>query len=148
MVSRSIYDIFVSSENAVAHASGEIVEKATEVNRFRLMTVTAEERNTQEDNYSTISEASYVVACPSVEFATNTLLNSSSYGNSDLLLSVLRYIGREPVPVGLKYKNFANYEIQTIEQNDATAYTVFFTVAPLVVALFAGVFVIVRRKNR
>ena len=112
------------------------------------MTVTAEERTTQEDNYTTISEASYVVACPSVEFATNTLLSSSSYGNSDLLLSVLRYIGREPVPVGLDPKPFADYTIDTITTKEATQYTVVLTVVPALVATITGAIVLVRRKNK
>ena len=56
--------------------------------------------------------------------------------------------GREPVPVGLDFKEFANYEIEEISTGDATKYTVALTVAPIVITLCAGVFVLVRRKNR
>ncbi len=148
MISRSIYDGFLSSENAVAHAAGSVAERATETNPFKLMTISMEERTTQEDNYSTISEASYVVAFGSVEFATNTLLSSSSYGNTDLLLSVLRSIGREPVPVGLDPKPFADYTIDTITTAQSTQYTVVLTVVPAVVAAVAGAIVLIRRKNK
>lgn len=147
-ISRTIGDMFLSSENAVAHASGAVVEKATEANPFKLMTVSVEERTTQEDNYTTISEASYVVACGSVEFATTTLLDSSSYGNTDLLLSALRAIGREPVPVGLDPKPFADYTIDTITTAQSTQYTVVLTAIPAVVAIVVGAIVLIRRKNK
>ena len=56
--------------------------------------------------------------------------------------------GREPVPVGLDFKEFANYKIEQISTGDATKYTVALTVAPIIICLGAGVFVLVRRKNR
>ena len=56
--------------------------------------------------------------------------------------------GREPVPVGLDFKEFANYEIEKISTGDATKIIIALTVAPIVIALCAGVFVLVRRKNR
>ena len=145
---RAIFDIFVTSENAVAYANGNEVGRATEQNPFKLMTVTMEERETQESNYTTISEASYVVACSSIEFLTSVLLQDNSYGNSDVLLSVCRAIGQEPVPVGLNPKPFADKTIDIITTAEATQYTVVLTVIPAVIALVAGIVIIIRRKNR
>ncbi len=147
-VSRQIFDLFVTSDKAEAFATGKVVEKATEANPLKLMTITMESRTTQESAYSTINEASYVLACGSVDFATGSLLNSSSYGNTDLLLSACRLIGREPVPVGLIPKPFADYTIDNITTAETTQYTVVLTVVPAVAAIVAGAVVLIRRKNK
>ena len=112
------------------------------------MTVSVEDRTTQESNYTTVNEASYVIACGSTDFASETLLQSNAYGNTDLLLSACRAVGREPVPVGLTFKPFADYTIDTVTTAEATQYTVVFAVVPAVLALGSGIFVLVRRKNR
>lgn len=75
-------------------------------------------------------------------------ITSNVYGNSDFMLSAIQRMGNEPVPVGLDFKKFANYEIESVTNEDATQYTIVLTIVPVVVALCAGVFVIVRRKNR
>ena len=147
-VSRSVFNLFVSSENAVAEAAGGVVAKATEQDPFALMTVSMEDRTTQESNYTTVSEASYVIACGSTEFANDTLLQSQSYGNTDLLLSACRAIGREPVPVGLEPKPFADYTIDTITTAESTQYTIVLTVVPAVAAIAVGAVILIRRKNK
>lgn len=149
---RYVHDIFLSSNNATAWAADREVAQATnpdtkESDPFKLMCV-ATETFVETEYAGGLEDSAFVFLCGSTDFANEKYLGSNVYGNSDFLLTALSMMGREPVPVGLKYKNFANYEIQTVEENDATAYTVFFTVAPLVITLFAGVFVIVRRKNR
>lgn len=146
---RSIYDVFTTSSGAKAYAGSETPSAvATETNPLKLMTVSVENRTTQEDNYSTISEASYVVACGSVDFASSTMLQSNSYGNTDFLLTALRAIGREPVPVGLDFKPFADSTIDTVTTSEATQYTVVLATVPALCAAVVGVVVIVRRKNR
>ena len=147
-VERNIYDLFVTSDKAEAHAAGMVVEKATETNPLKLMTLSIETRSTQESNYSVISEASYVLACGSTNFATDPLLQSSSYGNTDLLLSACRIIGREPVPVGLIPKPFADYDIDNITTAETTQYTIVLTAVPAVAAIVAGAVVLIRRKNK
>jgi len=147
---RSIYDVFVTSDNAVANANGKVVEKATAQNPLKLMTVTVENRNVSEDNYgySSVNEASYVIACGSPEFAAQSFLQSNAYGNGAFLEYALRIIGQEPVPVGLTFKPFGDYTIDTVTTAEATQYTVVLTVVPAVLALGVGIVVIVRRKNR
>ena len=146
--SRAIFDVFVTSETAVAYSNGNVVGKATEHEPMKLMTVTIEERETQESSYSTVSEASYVIACSSVDFLSETILSASSYGNNNVLLSACRSIGQEPVPVGLNPKPFADTTIDVITSSEATQYTLVLTIIPAVVALVSGVVIIVRRKNR
>ncbi len=147
-VNRSIFDVFVTSENAVAYSNGNVVGRATESNPFTLMTITREERNTQESAYSAVNEASFVVACSSVDFLSEAILSTSSYGNNDVILSACRSIGQEPVPVGLDPKPFADTTIDLITSAEATQYTVVLTVIPAIAALVCGIVIIVRRKNR
>ena len=147
-ISRAIYDVFTTGAKAEAYADGVLRESATELNKLKLMTVSVENRTTQEDNYSTVSEASYVLACGSTDFASEAFLQSNSYGNNDLLLTALRAIGKEPVPVGLTFKPFADFTIDTITTSEATQYTVVLTVVPALIAAITGIVVIVRRKNR
>ncbi len=146
--SRAIYNLFTTSATASAFANGSEVEKASENNKLPLMTISVEDRTIQESNYSTISEASYVLACGSTEFVSQAFLESNAYGNTDLMLSACRSIGQEPVPVGLGFKPFADFTIDTVTTKEATQYTVVLTVVPVVAAIVAGIVVLVRRKHR
>lgn len=147
-ISRAIFDIFVTGDKAVAHANGVEVAKATKLNPFKLMTISVEERNVQSSNYDITNEASYVVACGSTQFASAQFLENGAYGNNDLLLSVCRAIGHEPVPIGIERKPFADYTIDTITTKEATQYTIVFTVVPVVIATVCGAVVLIRRKNK
>ncbi len=144
---RVVYDLFYSSAKANGVAAGEEILSATEKERIPLVSVSVDTYNHQE--YSgTLPDSAFVMLCGSTEFASEKYLTSNTYGNSDFLLAALQMIGREPVPVGLAYKEFSNYTIESITENEATVYTVILTVAPLLIATVAGVVIIVRRKNR
>lgn len=143
---RAVFTMFKSHKTASGYAAGREVAKA-DPDPFMLMGVSVETHYEQE-KYSLVEDSAYVVLCGSTDFASDKYLYSNSYGNEDLLLSVFQMCGREPVPVGLDFKEFANYSIEEISTADATKYTVALTVAPVVIALGAGVFVLVRRKNR
>jgi hypothetical protein len=146
-VERSIYDVFVSSAAAEAMAGGKVVASASENDLFRLMTVSSEGRYTQEDNFgTTLNENSYVLACGSTEFVSEAYLQSSVYGNYDLLLTAMTVMGREPVPVGLTMKAFADYSLDSITVDQQTAWTVSLAAIPAAIALIAGVVVLVKRK--
>ena len=148
-VSRSIFDVFVTSDGAEAYAGGSTpVEKATANERIKLMTVSVENQYIQEDNYSTTNQAAYVLACGTTDIVQSELLQSGAYGNTDFFLTALRAIGREAVPVGLEFKPFADDTIDTVTTAEATQYTVVLAVIPAVAALATGIVVIVRRKNR
>ncbi len=144
---RWVYDLFVTGENAVAEAGGKVIAKSTADNPLKLMTVSVQ-TYTEQEYLNAIEDSAYVMVCASTEFASDKYINSNAFGNADLLLTALQMAGREPVPVGLKYKEFANYTIETVTTEETTQYTVILTVAPIVVSFAVGVFVIVRRKNR
>ena len=129
---------------------------------FNVMTISAERRTVGEGmGYTTVNQPSFVCAVGSTEFAKNDLLGSTSYGNTDALLSILRYVGKEVNPVGLSF--LALYDMQIDEglhmQTDSTTgttsispgivtTTVILTLLPAVTMTVAGVVVLVRRKTR
>lgn len=143
---RSMHYVFTTSASAEAMVKGSVVDKATALDKFGLFTITQEDRNIQESNYSTINNSSYVLACSSTKFASEAFLQSAVYGNSDLLMSMLRTVGKEVVPVGLTFKPFASQDIESITTRQANQYTVVLTVIPAVLLFGAGVFVIVKRR--
>lgn len=145
---RTVYDLFTTHDSAYSMADGQKVELASATNKPALMTISIEIKATQETQYTTMTDSSYVLACGSTDFVSQELMESNAYGNTDLLLSALRTMGQEPVPVGITFKAFADMTIDTITTAESTQYTVILTVIPPVVALIAGIFVIVRRKNR
>lgn len=160
--SRSIYDVFRSSSKSDSYAEavkdGAVVDAgATDSSgNFKLMTVTRENRTVSEGKgYTTVNESSYVVAFSSTDFASDLLLSTNAYGNTDVLLQLLRTIGQEIVPVGLTFKPL--YEGTMTESSASTgevyytksgnvAWTVVLTLLPGVIMTAAGVFVLVRRK--
>ena len=144
---REIYDLFVSSNDARAMAGGVEVESAAKGNNFKLMTISVEDHYTQESNYTTTNNASYVIATGCPNFISEDMLRGQ-YGNSEFLESFLRVVAQEPVPVGLEFTPFGDTDIDTIETADATAYTVILTVVPAALSMIVGLIVIVRRKNR
>ena len=146
---REIFDLFVSTDDAVAWVGQDTKPKETAKNgnNFKFMTITVEDSYIQESNYTTTNEASYVIATGCSAFAVDELLHGQ-YGNNMFLEYTLRIIAHEPVPVGLTFKPFGDYTIDTVTTAEATQYTVVFTVVPLILSLGVGIFVIVRRKNR
>ena len=144
---RRVFDAFTSSATATAWANDREMASATSNQPFKLMAISVAE-NYEQELYTTTDDSNFVMLCGSVEFMNNKYITSNVYGNSDFMLSAIQKMGNEPVPVGLDFKKFANYEIESVTNEDATQYTIVLTVVPVVVALCAGVFVIVRRKNR
>ncbi len=147
---REVYPVFTASENAVAWSNDKEVEVAKNGNVFELMMVSVEDHIVQEENAyrpTTVDQASYVLACACPEFFSDNALQGS-YGNAAFLEHSLRRMGHEPVPIGLVYRAFGDYTIDTLETNVATWCTVILTALPLVAAAGVGIVVIVRRKNR
>ena len=152
-VSRRLSNLFTTYPTASAEVFGAQYEIATEQNLFRLMTLTSEERTVQETNYMTKDDRSFVGVCASTEFASDALLDSAVYGNADVLLSLLRSMGRELVPVKtLEFKGFKKYEIDAeksgLTSDRKVGITVAFTLIPAVLCAGAGIAVSVRRKYR
>jgi hypothetical protein len=151
-VTRIFSNIFTSGTNAVAEVFGEQYEIATEKNPFRLMTVTSEERTIQETNYITTEDRSFLCVVGSTEFASDDILTSSAYGNADVLVSCLRAMGREVVPVSLEFKAFKVYDVDSstsgLTTTGTAATTACLILIPAVICFGAGIFVTVKRRYR
>ena len=169
---RMIYDVFragtaESPANYSVEAGNELLNDENGVPMggsgvFNVMTISAERRTVSEGmGYTTVNQPSFVCAVGSTEVAKNALLSSTAYGNTDALLSVLRYMGKEVNPVGLSF--LALYDMQIDEayhtQTDSTTgassiapgimtATVILTVLPALTMTVAGVVVLVKRKTR
>ena len=140
-VSRTIYDVFTTGNGAVAMANGVQVKSAAG-QPLKLMTLTREAQMvTNEDvDYAT------VMVCASTEFATEALLSSAVYGNTDIILASARGMGKEFIPVDLDIKPFASTEISEMSTEAKNRYTVILAVVPAAIVIGTGVFVLVRRK--
>ena len=139
-------------------SGGMQVGSATAADPYIYMTISEEYRGYSEpvydvdgnqlDSYEYGKASSYVVAFSSVEFATEKYLLSSSYGNSEVLLSTLHELGKESVPIALPLKPFEDTNIENIDAQAANVWTIVLAVVPAAAALITGLFVIIRRKNR
>ena len=153
-VSREMLDIFITGSSATANVNGESYEIATEYNRFKLMTITHELRQVQEDNFSAVNQASYVLALASTDFLKNDVLDSTAYGNTDIVLSALRNTGSEVLPIDVPFKAFYEYGVEDSDAYSSTLDQVWFwlvTAIPLVLvstSFITGVVITVIRKHR
>ncbi len=150
-VSRSLMDVFTTYDTASATVGGEICEVATEYTLFSLMTVTQELRQIQDGNWSAINNASYVLALASTEFLKNDVLDSTAYGNTDLLLSALRNSGTEAVPADIELKAFYSYDMADEEaylDTDPEIFVRCLVWIPPILLLALGTVVTVRRKYK
>ena len=151
-VSRYFHDVFTTGATASVEAFGKQYQVATDLEKFNLMTISIEGRTVQETNYLSTQEPSYVAVFGSTEFASDTILDSTSYGNADVLTSTLRHMGREVVPANLEFKAFKNLEVDTDaytpDVGTMIGTTVTMTLLPIVICTIAGVCVNVKRKYR
>lgn len=141
--SRQINDIFVTSGKAVVEANGVTVEKADDYNKIPLLTITTEGRQL---SGSTTTDYSYVMACGSIDFASEQILQSNVYGNRESLYSMLRIMQKEIIYVNLAKKPFARTEIESLTTSDATSYTLALAIIPAAAVFVCGVIVNVRRR--
>ncbi len=149
-ISRDLFSIFTSYDTASAYA-GDEVEIATQSKLFQLMTITHELRYVQEDNYTTIDRPSYVISLASTDFLKNEVLDSTAYGNTDVILSALRNTGNEIIPVNIPLKAFYEYEMadnRAYSQSNPTVWFWCLAIIPALAAFTAGVVITVRRKYK
>jgi hypothetical protein len=165
--SRAIFDVFRSGERSVAYAlkdgdtlkdeNGEALPVDTRGD-YRLMTLSKEDRTYSDGKgYTSVERVSYVCAVGSTEFASNQILKSNAYGNTDLLLETLRTVGKEMEPIGIEFKPLYRSEMtekstETGElyytKNGLIAWTVVLMVLPAVGFASAGVILLVKRRTR
>ena len=149
-ISRNLYNIFTTYNTAEVLVDGKVYDMASDDRLFSLMTITEEIRDIREDNYNTINTASYVLAVASTDFFSNDALDSKSYGNTDILLSALRYTSREMVPVNIEFKAFYVYDMQAmvLTQKQVIAMMLTLALVPAITLFAVGAVVCIKRKNR
>lgn len=138
---RTVSDVFVTGNGAVAMSNGNQVGSAASDGAFKLMTITRESQIVENEQ-----AFSSVMVCASTEFATEALLSSAVYGNSDVILATARNFGEEFVPVDLEYKIFASTTISSMTTQSKNIWTTLLTVIPTVLIIGSGIFVLVRRR--
>ena len=157
--SRTIFDVFTASDTAFAYAK----QNGTRVTDsegnlwkdtqggYRLMTITRQLRTVSEGKgYTNIYPNTYVCTVGSTDFASNDMLASNAYGNTDLLLSALHTIGREIVSVGFDPVSLYDDEMNVKYYSEATnkIVTVVLVALPAVICAVAGAVILIRRRVR
>ncbi len=141
MMMRQCYNVFVSSDDAVAVAGGTQVATAQEL-PFSYMMLSCQTNTTSQDG---VNSHSFVLACASTQFASASALDSK-YGNHAVLSYACNTMGSLVIPVSLDAKYYANSEISNITAKEANQYTIVLTVLPTCVVFIAGIYVMIRRK--
>ena len=159
-IERMIFDVFLSGEGSVSYAkqNGEILVDKDQnpvyddtLGNYKLLTLSRQVHRVSEGNgWTQVDKSSHVCAIASTEFASNAVLNSGSYGNTDVLLSILREVGQEIEPVGLDYKVMDNptMDPQYYTQNGNTVWTACLVAIPFVLCAIVGTVILVRRRAR
>ena len=128
---------------------------------YNVMTISVQKRIVGEGmGYSNVNPNTYVCVVGSTEMATDAILGTTAYGNTDMLLSTLRYIGKDVNPVGLSViplhdaamdltiSDDAGNEYALFTEGQFTLTTMLLAVIPVAIALFSCVVVLVRRRVR
>jgi hypothetical protein len=105
----------------------------------------------QESDLTTVNVASYVVALSSTDCLKNGVLDSKAYGNTDVIMSVLKNTSREVVPTDIKFKGLYEYAVENelvYETVDVNTWFYCLMFVPFGLLLCAGVFVNVRRRYK
>ncbi len=151
-ISRSIFDIMRAGEASLVLPAGDPNGTPLDTRgSYKLITMTCQDRYIGEgQGYTQINDISYVCAIGSTDFVANEVLASNAYGNTDLLLSVLRTIGREIEPVGLNFKPYYEEGIALTEGYPFNPVTVVVVLAvlPAVICIVAGTVILVKRRFR
>ncbi len=169
---RTIFDLFSAGTsdakaNYIVRADGDDLTNQSGVplggsDLFKVMTISAEKRVYSEGmGYTTVNKISHVCAVGSTDFAKDQFLTQTSYANTDSLLAVLRYMGKEVNPVGLSFLALSSTDIGTdyhkvTDETTGTtavrpaiiAATVVLTLIPALTMIISGPVILVRRRVR
>ncbi len=136
---RGIYTMLRSYDTAelIDRSTNDVVDKG----EFDLVTISYEDRVIDNDHYY-----SYVMAAGSPSFAYNNYLIDGSWGNSDVIFSAMKLIGRDRVLADLDTKPFDDTSSDaTTEQ--AKEFLICCTFILPAIITVTGVVVIIRRKH-
>ncbi len=125
------------SAQLISNETGGAIGKGV----YDLVTITYESRVIDNDHYY-----SYVMAAGSPSFAGNNYLVSGAYGNSDIIFSAIKLIGRDRVLADLPFRPFDNTDSSATTEQSAVMTMELTFILPVVVAV-CGVVVIIRRRH-
>ena len=134
--SRQTSTAVYSSKTAQKIVNDEVVEQG----QFPLVALTRESRYIDNIQYS-----SFVFAVGSPFFAEDMFL-SPTYGNSDILYTMMRAMGKEQVPINLDFKVFEETALD-ITTAEASTWTWSLTFIIPVCVFVAGIVIWIRRKH-
>lgn len=132
---RTLYPLYRSSKNAQCFANGLAVDGGSSI----LMSVT-EQKNES-------GGTSHVGVVSSVHFVTDKYLQSAVYGNSDVMLHLFGRIGLGTTTEGLNVKPFLVQDISTVTTTEILVWTLTLSIVPAVLALLAGVVILVKHRR-
>ena len=133
-----VFSPLISSySSAEAYAGGKVVKRASD-GAFTLMSMTRQSYNGNE---------SRVVVCASTGFAEESVMQSVVYGNSEVISSVAKDMGRDGAPYMLSAKPFPTTEMKSITTRAATVIMVSITAVFALAAIICGAVILTRRKN-
>ncbi len=150
---RSAYDLFLASSTTQSYVGDTLLPKSDAVGSAQKLMIMSNETATEpgdRNGYTTVKHYSYVLACASSDFLCDELLLSNSYGNTDMLSSVLRSLGADSMAARIDQylKPFHDTTVTSdyVTASQKTGYTAFLMIAPAVLLFGTGIVVIVRRK--
>lgn len=110
--------------------------------QYPVMSVTSSHTiKSNEDAYS------YLVVCPSAEFASDAYLTSGAYPNSNMILSLIHSTTAYQTPVNVNIKAFENYNLDITDAQARSAMICLVTILPAL-TVACGLVVVIRRKRR
>lgn len=133
-ISKYTYPLLESAPTAVFGGESKV---------HHLMSITSIDNWSNENQHSVYS---YLVVCPSSEFASSVALSQSN-ANRHMILSLIQTTSSVQTPVNLDYKPFVDYKLTITDSEARTVTVVLATIIPAIIAI-CGVVVIVRRKHR
>ncbi len=131
--SRTLSPLLRSHPGAEAWAGGRAVDRTAE--GYNLVTLTAD-----------AATGGSVLVSSSIEFANEESLQSGVYDNGPFLLTAMEAMGTEEVPIRLSAQPIADDTIRILTTRQTRTVTVALVATPVLVALGAGLIVLIRRK--
>ena len=154
---RAVYNIFRTAGAdrmtyaEVVGSDGQVLPDVTDTRgNYPIATLTIRYDSQKEGNLGlTVERNSKVCVFGSIEFAANELLRSSAYGNTDLLLEIMRGMSRDTRAVGFAPEWLHQSEMGSdyYSESGNRTWAVVLAVIPAAVALGLGVFVLARRRR-
>lgn len=135
---KTFYPLIVANSTAEAWTNGRLTNKASKED-FTLVSLTEQKCGS--------GKTSYLFACSSISFCEEEALQSTVYGNSEIILKTISYMEYENIPVNLTPRPLSTPPIQSITRKQATTMTVLLCSIPTLAVAIAGCFVIIRRRR-